>query len=90
MASRPILVLRTRTTYLVRKTVQTILYILTCGHMGSQPGSESRRITDRFGNTYSFDPKTTNDQVSDRYYIKRTNTKTYHISKPVCPPYTEC
>ena len=89
MASRPILVLqvlRTRTTNLLRNTVQTILYILTCGHMGpdtwSQPEPKSQEITDRFGNTYSFDPKTTDDQISDRYYIKRTNAKSYHISKP--------
>ena len=83
MASRLILVLRTRTTYLVRKTVQTILYILTCGHMGSQPEPESRKITDRFGNTYSFDPKTTDDQISDRYYIRQTDAKSYYISQPV-------
>ena len=54
MASRPILVLRTcrtRTTYLLRKTVQTILSILTCGYMGSQPEPNSRKITDKYGNT---------------------------------------
>ena len=51
MASRPILVLRTcrtRTTYLLRKTVQTILSILTCGYMGSQPEPKFRKITDRY------------------------------------------
>ena len=67
MASRPILVLRTcrtRTTYLLRRTVQTILSILTCGYMGSQPEPNARKITDRFGNTYSFGPKTTDDQIS--------------------------
>ena len=67
MASRPILVLRTcrtRTTYLLRKTVQTILSILTCGYIRSQPGQKTREITDQYGNRYSFDPRTTDDQIS--------------------------
>ena len=67
MASRPILVLRTcrtRTAYLLRKTMQTILSILTCGYMGYQPEPRFRKITDRYGNTYSFNPNTTDDQIS--------------------------
>ena len=90
MASRLVLVLqvlRTRATNLWRNTVQTILHILTCGHMGpdtwSQPEPKSQEITDRFGNTYSFDPKTTDDQISDRYYIRQTDAKSYYISQPV-------
>jgi len=67
MASRPILVLRTcrtRTAYLLRKTMQTILSILTCGYMGYQPEPRFRKIADRYGNTYSFNPNTTDDQIS--------------------------
>ena len=67
MASRTTLVLRTcrtRGTYLLRKTVQTILSILTCGYIRSQPEQKSRKITDRYGNKYSFDSKTTDDQIS--------------------------
>ena len=67
MASRTSLVLRTcrtRGTYLLRKTVQTILSILTCGYIRSQPEQKSRKITDRYGNKYSFGPKTTDDQIS--------------------------
>ena len=67
MASRTTLVLRTcrtRGTYLLRKTVQTILSILTCGYIRSQPEQKTREITDQYGNRYSFDPRTTDDQIS--------------------------
>ena len=49
----------------------------------SQPEPESQDITDRFGNTYSFDPKTTDDQISDRYYVRQTDAKSYYISQPM-------
>ena len=67
MASRTTLVLstcRARGTYLLKKAVQTLLSILTCGYVGSHPEHTTREITDRYGNKYSFGPNTTDNQIS--------------------------
>ena len=65
MASRTTLVLsncRTRGTYFLKRGVETLLSILTCGYARSHP--EQREITDRYGNEYSFGHDTTDDQIS--------------------------
>ena len=67
MASRTTLVLRNcraRGTYFLKRAVQTLLSILTCGYVGSHPEQMTREITARYGNKYSFGHDTTDDQIS--------------------------
>ena len=65
MASRTTLVLkscRTRGYYLLRRTTEGLLQIISCGLMRSFP--DDREITDKYGNTYSFGHDTTDEQIT--------------------------